>query len=274
MKKMFALVSALFILVMISSGLAIASENNMIASDNLKITVLFDNYRIESEFETSWGFSCLVEGTEKTILFDTGGEADILKHNVDQAGIDLETIDLVFISHYHHDHTGGMPAIKEISENLPVYINRTFSSGVKSDIEELGCEVIETTDPIELCRGVYSTGDIDGDINEQALVVKTDRGLVVITGCAHPGIVKIAELAKEKFDEDILLAMGGFHLRGTSDDALKEIVTEMKNLGVQYIAPSHCSGDNARRQFEEAFGEHYIDSGVGKVIQLSALAKD
>jgi len=106
-------------------------------------------------------------------------------------------------------------------------------------------------------------------IKEQSLVLNTKEGLVVITGCAHPGVVNIAEKARQILpDKSIYLVMGGFHLSGASDSQLKTIIKGFRDLGVQRVAPSHCSGDRCRELFREEYKENYVEGGAGKIIAL------
>ncbi|GAI55878.1 unnamed protein product, partial [marine sediment metagenome] len=85
--------------------------------------------------------------------------------------------------------------------------------------------------------------------------------------CAHPGVVDIAKRAKQIVpDKNIYLVMGGFHLSGVSDLGLRNIIKGFKEIGVQRVAPSHCSGDRCRELFKEEYKEDYIESGVGKII--------
>ena len=101
------------------------------------------------------------------------------------------------------------------------------------------------------------------------MIVNTNKGLVVITGCAHPGIVNIIKKTKEIFPkEEIYLVIGGFHLAGFSDSELKNIINDFKKLGVQITAPCHCSGDRTRELFKEEYGENFIENGVGKIINI------
>ncbi len=108
-------------------------------------------------------------------------------------------------------------------------------------------------------------------VKEQSLIIQTEKGLIIITGCAHPGIVKIVKRAKDLLKKDILLVVGGFHLIGKSEKEIGEIVLEFKKLGVKYVAPCHCSGDIARRLFKEVYKENFINAGVGKIISIEDL---
>jgi 7,8-dihydropterin-6-yl-methyl-4-(beta-D-ribofuranosyl)aminobenzene 5'-phosphate synthase len=105
-------------------------------------------------------------------------------------------------------------------------------------------------------------------ILEQSLVVETNRGLVVITGCAHPGIVEIVAEAKEMRGQEVHLVMGGFHLVRVSEATIREIVEDFRELGGQKVAPCHCSGDLARSAFEAAYEENFILAGVGKRLEI------
>ena len=238
----------------------------MLSLENLRITVVYDNNRDDGRLHAAWGFSCLIEGAEKGILFDTGGDAPVLLANMDSLSIDPRTIDVVVLSHKHEDHTGGVRALLEVNPDVTLYLPESFSGGFKNEMREAGAEVIEVKAPVEICGGVYSVGQMDTFIKEQSLALSTDRGLIVITGCAHPGIVSIVERAKEAIGGDVLLAMGGFHLGRSSDDELNEVIHGFRKAGVLCAGPCHCSGDRARQLFSEAYGENYVELGVGSVV--------
>jgi len=123
----------------------------------------------------------------------------------------------------------------------------------------------------KIYNGVYSTGELGSWIKEQALVINTERGLVMITGCAHPGIVNMVKKVKELFKKDIALVIGGFHLINTNKNEIERIVLEFKKLGVKYVAPCHCSGDIARGLFKRAYGNNFINVGTGSTISIDGL---
>ena len=106
------------------------------------------------------------------------------------------------------------------------------------------------------------------DIKEQALIVDTPQGLIVMTGCAHPNVADMAERAKEYLHKNIYLLMGGFHLGGRTDPEIRAIIKRLKALGVRKVAPSHCTGDNAIRLFRDAWQDDFIDGGLGAVIEV------
>jgi len=234
---------------------------------NLKITVVYDNYLYKEGLKTGWGFSCVIEGAEKTILFDTGGDAPTLLYNMEKLGIHPENIDIIVLSHIHGDHVGGLFGFLRENSNVTVHLLKSFDKRFKEDVRSLGAKVVEIHEPAEICKGIYTTGEMGFWIKEQSLIVNTDKGLIVITGCAHPGIVNIVAKAKELLGKDVLLVMGGFHLMGKSRNEIGKIIRDFRKLGVRYVGASHCSGDTARKMFEDEYKEYSINVGVGRVIK-------
>jgi 7,8-dihydropterin-6-yl-methyl-4-(beta-D-ribofuranosyl)aminobenzene 5'-phosphate synthase len=237
-------------------------------ASSVTITVLYDNNAYDPRLQTAWGFSCLVEGLEKTILFDTGGDSRILLRNMDMLGIEPAVVDTVVISHVHGDHVGGLAGFLAENHSVTVYLPRSFPQSIKRATAEKGAELVEVAGPVEVCSGVHSTGELGRWIREQSLVIETTQGLLVITGCAHPGVVSIVRRAKELRGGEIHLVLGGFHLGGASAGSIASIVEQFQQLGVQRVAPCHCSGDLARRLFGNAYGESFVAAGVGSQLQV------
>jgi 7,8-dihydropterin-6-yl-methyl-4-(beta-D-ribofuranosyl)aminobenzene 5'-phosphate synthase len=240
---------------------------------DLNLTVVYDKNPYDERLETRWGFSCLVEGPEKTILFDVGGEGSVLLRNMEKLGVDPKAIDLVVLSHIHGDHIGGLPVFLKENPDVTVYMPRSFPMRAKEGVLAVGARVVEVGGPTKICKDVYSTGELGDWLKEESLVVKTSKGLVVITGCAHPGIVRIVKKAREMLETEVFLALGGFHLGGMSSQGLGEIVNEVRGQGVKNVAPCHCSGDLARRLFKEVYGENFVLTGVGKRIKIEGAFK-
>lgn len=235
--------------------------------EGLTITIVYDNNEYDERLKTAWGFSCLVERGNLILLFDTGGDADTLLTNMATLGLDPTDVDIVVLSHIHGDHVGGLGGILAANQEITVYLPRSFSASFK---EQAGAHalVVEVHEPMEIADGIYTTGELGTGIIEQSLVVVTESGLVVITGCAHPGITNIVAKAKEITGEEVYLVIGGFHLSGVSQAVIEGIVEEFRELGVQKVAPCHCSGDPARSIFERKYGEDFIRVGVGRVLDI------
>ena len=234
----------------------------------ITIAVTYDNNPYDDRLRTAWGFSCLLRLPEKTILFDTGGDSSILLDNMDQLQIDPKEIDIVVLSHIHGDHVGGLGGILNQNSDVTVYLPASFPQSLKEDVKLYGAEVKEIHEPRELFDGVYTTGELNGGIKEQSLIVKTDEGLVIITGCAHPGVVNVVQKAREIAGDRVYLLLGGFHLGGASASKIESIIDSFEQLGVERVAPCHCSGDSARRLLREHYGEGYIECGVGRRVTL------
>ena len=115
-----------------------------------------------------------------------------------------------------------------------------------------------------ICPGAQTTGESGRSPHEQSLVLETADGLVIITGCAHPGLRLIVEHVRAVFPtEPIALIVGGFHLLETAALTIHALTGTLVELGVEQVAPTHCTGDQARAIFAEVFGEHFIDAGSG-----------
>ncbi len=233
----------------------------------MNIKIIFNNRAADPRLSIGWGFSCLVA---ERILFDSGENKDYLFHNIKIMGVDISTIDRVVISHDHWDHTGGLWELLKRKKGLKVYSCPGFSREFKEKALGLGAELIELDKPKEIIEDIFVSGEIEGFYHgeympEQALYIKTDNGLTVITGCAHPGIIKIVEKAKSIFNkEDIYSVFGGFHLQDKSKEELKKVVDNFKALGVKRAGPTHCSGKEAEDIFKDFYKDNFIaaDSGV------------
>ena len=234
----------------------------------LRLTVVYNNISCDSRLRTSWGFSCIVEGTDQTILFDTGGDARILLGNMTLMGIDPMSVNTVFLSHIHSDHVGGLNGFLKRNPHVTVYMPKSFPFSFRQAITGSGAKCQAVGDPVRLFDSVYSSGEMGDWIREQALIVETSSGLVIITGCAHPGIVNIVREAKARFEKDIYLVMGGFHLLGKTSVQIREIIGALKGLDVKKVAPSHCSGEQAILLFKEAWKNDFLDSGAGAVFEV------
>ncbi|HUU19635.1 MAG TPA: MBL fold metallo-hydrolase [Sedimentisphaerales bacterium] len=238
----------------------------------MSITVTYDNNPCEQGLETDWGFAATITGTEKTILFDTGpSTANSLLDNMQKLAIEPDCVEIIVLSHIHGDHTGGLSSFLEKNSNVTIFLPKSFPKKFKDNARNSGAKIIEVEESEQICENVYSTGRLGKWIKEQSLIVRTDKGLVVIIGCAHPGIVNIIKTVQKLMEDDIFMVMGGFHLEWATKSRIEKIISTFKRLGVRYVGPCHCSGHKARSLFEKHFGSNYINIGAGKVIILTDL---
>lgn len=235
---------------------------------DVTVKCVYDNYVFAEGFKTDWGFGCVLEGTEKTILFDAGTKGDLLLENFEKMGLDPQSPKVVALSHNHGDHTGGLAAFLAKNHDVSVYLPASFPREFVQKVQAAGAKVVLVTEPVEICKNVFLTGEMGDKIKEHGLILDTSRGLVLITGCAHPGIVAMTKRAKEHLEKDVVLVLGGFHLNRLSETQAKVIVDRLKELGVEKAGPTHCTGKTAIAAFEEAFGENFLRMGVGKTFVI------
>ncbi|MBN2213598.1 MAG: MBL fold metallo-hydrolase [Bacteroidales bacterium] len=224
---------------------------------------VYDNYMVNPELKTSWGFACVIETPAEKLLFDTGGDPVILLSNMQKMNIDPGSIDKVIISHVHGDHAGGLEGFLEKNNDVTVFIPASFPGSIKNMIINEGAGFIVISEAKKISDFIYSTGELEGPPQEQSIIIDSKKGLIVITGCAHPGIVKIVEKAKQLMEKDSLyLVTGGFH------NPPMAVVKKFRALGVKKVAPSHCTGDRVREAFSQEYKEDFIEYGVGRRIEI------
>ncbi|ADV46493.1 MBL fold metallo-hydrolase [Nitratifractor salsuginis] len=235
----------------------------------MKLTILFDNVPFREDMQPLWGFACWVEDEGKAPwLFDTGSNGRVLLANAQKAGADLSRAAALVISHPHWDHVGGIDSVLEINSGLHLYLPESLSKHWIEDLEKMsGGVTVVGEEPQPLFDGVVSTG-IMSEVGEQAAIIHSDKGPVVLTGCAHPGIVEIVARATELCKEPLALLMGGFHLFRSDEEEIAEVIEGLIALGVRQVCPTHCTGERATAMFREAFGEDCLRGGVGAVVEL------
>lgn len=239
------------------------------AMGDLELTILFDNTAIDSQLKSGWGFAALVEYSGHTLLFDTGADGSILLDNMRQLSVEPQSIEAIILSHEHGDHTGGVQALLDTGIRPTIYAPSKFSNTFKEQMRAR-TELIEVTDTLTILPGMHLTRPI-GSIVEQALVVETRNGTVVLTGCAHPGLANMVRQAQEVVPGKISLLAGGFHLGNIADkDQLQPIIAELRQLGVERLLPTHCTGELAMGLFRTEFGEACLEGGVGRTVAFSA----
>lgn len=233
----------------------------------LTITILYNNVPFDTRLTTDWGFSALVEYRGQILLFDTGKDGRILLRNMQLLSIDPTRIQYVVLSHAHGDHTGELGALLEVAPQPSVYLIPSFGDSYIRQVQQV-TGVIEVTPGQPITEHILTTGEISGAIPEQALVIRTPDVLVIVTGCAHPGIVRIIERAVELTGEPVYMVLGGFHLDDKSEAEIATIIGDFRRLGVQKVAPSHCTGERAIAMFATEYGEDFLRTGVGSVINV------
>jgi 7,8-dihydropterin-6-yl-methyl-4-(beta-D-ribofuranosyl)aminobenzene 5'-phosphate synthase len=237
----------------------------------MNVTVLFNNERVSDRYHTGWGFSCLLD---RHVLFDTGEKWEYLEGNMKKKRVDLSRIDVVFISHDHWDHTGGLWTLLDKRPNLRVIGCQGFSDEFKSKVLEHGGRFEPAEDWSSVADDMVSTGELPCQykgsyLAEHSLIVRTDKGITIVAGCCHPGVVTIVEKVRERFlTEPVHLLFGGFHLMERPGREIELIARQLKYLGVKNVAPTHCTGGEAQAILAEAYGTSYATAKTGESFEI------
>ncbi len=278
---------------------------------SVKLTILCENcVEKASPFGLlgEYGFSCLVETTSGTYLFDTGGGLTII-NNTERLGIDLRRLDGIILSHGHFDHTGGLKQVLEKTGSIAIYahpelFNQRFSShggplrniGIaweQKELETLGARFQLSTGPINIAENILLSGDVprtnrhetgdpklvieisEGKLDSDplkddlSLFLRTEKGLVLLLGCAHAGLINIIDHAVAVTGVDRIHAVvGGTHLMYSGKDQLKATMDRLESEGITHIGASHCTGRNGALALAERFGERFFSATVGATLEV------
>ncbi len=207
----------------------------------MQIEIVYDNTSQRNDIKPAWGFSAYVR--EHNLLFDTGGDGEILMENMKRMGISPQEIKYVFISHPHWDHVGGLNRLLEENDDIIIYAPPSFGEGKNVFVVEKAGEIME---------GVYSTGELDGI--EQSMILDSNGKKILLVGCSHPRVDRIIEAAK-KFGS-IYGIIGGFH-DFNKFNALQ---------GLKLICPTHCT--RYKEEIKALYPEQYMEGGAGCVIDI------
>lgn len=204
-------------------------------SGRVRLVVLDDN-RGTPGLLSAWGLSIYVETGPVRVLFDANSDYRVLEHNSRVLGVDLSRLDYAVLSHWHEDHYGGFPAVARARPGLTVYA----PPGPSPRLERLGLRVEASEEPRLLPGGLQTTGALyspEMSLYEQALIVPSRRGPILLVGCSHPGVDRLAERAVELAGGALFMVLGGFH------NPPPEAIDRLAGLVEGYICPAHCSGE-------------------------------
>jgi len=238
------------------------------ALSDVTLTILFDNSAADSQFRAGWGLAALVEYGGHTLLFDTGDDGSIFMENMRQLDIDPQAIEAVIFSHEHDDHTNGLQALLDSGVRPTVYAPVTFTKAFKDGVKAQ-TELVEVTKAMEMLPGMHLVGAFSVP-EELALALETAQGTVLMTGCAHPGIATVVGLAQEVLPGNIALLAGGFHLMDWPAAKVQAVIAQLRELGVERVLPTHCTGYSAIELFRTEYGENCLEGGAGRIVSSSA----
>ena len=255
----------------------------------MKLTVLSENRAMEG-FQAEHGLSFLIEYNQTRLLFDTGA-SDVFLRNALKLNIDLDPVGMVVLSHGHFDHGDGLEHLQ--AKTLichPGCFTKRYRKGDKLYIGLAMTEpvirkkfnLITSRYPYQISDEIIYLGNIPrlndfeakstGFINakgiddfvpdDSALAIKSEKGLIVITGCSHSGVCNIIEHAKKTTSIDLVYAvMGGFHLK-TIDRQSLQTIEYFKREKIQKVFPSHCTDEPVLSRIIHEFDSHTIMAGM------------
>lgn len=246
--------------------LFVFSSQTVFAQKEDSFTIVYNNIPSNKNLKTQWGYSAWIEIGNEVILFDTGTKAELLQENLKKLELDAARISVIAISHEHNDHTGGLESVlKQVNDGTMVYLPNDFNPALKKEFSKI--KFIVNDKYQEIITGVWLSNifiDHNRGIREQALVLEKGEMVIMITGCAHPGIVEMCESVKKYFpDKTLELVTGGFHLMRSSEEQVYQISNRIKQLGFKKVAPSHCTGDHSILIFKEAWEEDFVQLNLG-----------
>lgn len=232
----------------------------------LTIEIIYDNCKENRDLQEGWGFSALIKTENHKILFDSGNDRNAFFSNTQKMGIDLLEISDVVFSHKHADHiTGCEEILRKLRETSQIYLPKGFPS--KKIPKNLQTHTVLNFKEID--EDIFSFVLKGGFfLYEQFLVLQTEKGLIVITGCAHPGIINIIETAQNKLKKPIYMVLGGFHLFRKNRYFVQEILNKFKDLQVKKVAPCHCCGKHAIEHFQKIYEQDFLKIGTGSILKV------
>jgi 7,8-dihydropterin-6-yl-methyl-4-(beta-D-ribofuranosyl)aminobenzene 5'-phosphate synthase len=206
----------------------------------------------------------------ETILFDTGGSPAVFRRNMQALGLDLEQARALIISHWHSDHWRAIPAALEMfgRRGIPVYVPAP-NPEQEAKIGAAGGKPVVAAEDQVVTQAASTTGRQGDAIKEHGLVIDViKQGLILLTGCAHPGLLTMVRTVKRNFPKRSFCAViGGFHL-GTLEEG-REVARQLLPYGFRLVSPCHCTSTAAKQGLREVLGDDiYRDNGAGTVLHL------
>lgn len=269
----------------------------------LRIIILADNTAGPRDVRGEHGLSYWIETSDHCLLFDTG-QGLVLEDNARALNLDLDAVDTVVLSHGHYDHTGGLVVIERLAGSdvrvvahpsafLPKY-KRTDTGtryiGIPSDsrdaLSRMSCPPVCSTMPMEVAPGVWMTGEIrrrhpeevatesfcadaegrteDPLRDDQALFIETQRGTIVLLGCAHAGLINTLDHVQELTQgRPVHAVIGGMHLCPASESRLAWTLDRLRSFDLGRLVPLHCTGPKASAALWHAFPGICVAGGAG-----------
>jgi len=235
----------------------------------INIKIIVDNRCVTSELKESNGLSIYLEHDNTYLLFDLGSSNKVFQHNVEATGIDLGIIDGVVISHEHSNHVGGIPYVGWESPFSTIYIPYGSMDSLGRVARSNSLKPVEVIDWVNPWKNIYISKPFHGPPYEHFLIINSERGLIVLSGCMHPGVDRVIPEVTRYFNKRVYCIIGGFHLFNAPENIVVKTINRLVEVyRVEKIIPLHCSGELFKNILKQHYPDKYIEAGCGSEITI------
>lgn len=276
----------------------------------IRITILSENTAGQPGLLAEWGLCLYIQDGETGVLMDTGESISAVQNaeklGIDLNKIDK----IVLSHGHSDHTGGLRSLLSKIKHEVDIiahpdiwtpkyarlkgkpdrYIGVPY---LQRELESLGARFIFTSEPFELTQRLMTTGEIpmqtdfekiepylrvktrdgwtpDALLDDLALIIKTEQGLVVVLGCAHRGMINTLYHARQVSGvKKIWMVLGGCHLKDATEEQIWQTISALNEIGVQKLGVSHCTGMRAAMLMSQTFGNNFVFNNAGSVINLA-----
>lgn len=276
--------------------------------ENLAITVLVNDKSSYPQLAVEHGLSIWIEADDHRIIFDTGKSSLLIK-NAGLLGIDLSVAEFMILSHGHYDHTGGVDKVLELNPEIKVFCHPALfiprysrqpdgrmkpigiNSSASVSLDRVYDKISWVNEPLQIIDGIYVTGPIprkndfedtgghfffdkdgictDPVMDDLSIWFETSKGLVMVTGCCHSGLVNTIQYVTSIAQMSITTLIGGFHLLNASGERIEKTIKYLKKQSIKSIMPLHCTGENSVAMLRRAIGDIVKEGSTGTQMKLT-----